>query len=263
MLTADSGSISQSECGIVEVPLIIGGQKASPKEFPHFAEIGFGAPLKFYCGGSIISERAILSAAHCLDHDEDGPAKVARVGALNHDDLSNAATINIAQRIAHPQYHTAAKYHDICIFKLAEDIQFSPFVRPACINVEMNLQWNTAIVIGFGRTEQDSDKTSDHLLKVQLQKFTTEECQGVYGENPEMKEGLKESQFCAGEKVDHKDSCQGDSGGPIQVVLGDPYCMYNIIGVVSFGKLCGFANSPGVYTNVASYIDWIEQLAWT
>lgn len=94
-----------------------------------------------------------------------------------------------------------------------------------------------------------------------------------------MKKGLLPSQFCAGENVDNKDTCQGDSGkvsscrwtevelendlgGPIQIVLKEPYCMYSIIGIVSFGKLCGFADTPGVYTNVSSYLDWIEMNTW-
>lgn len=65
-----------SKCGIVAVPLIIGGVKAESREFPHMAVIGFGAAddeidsLAWLCGGSIISESFILTAAHCISHRE-------------------------------------------------------------------------------------------------------------------------------------------------------------------------------------------------
>lgn len=117
-------------------------------------------------------------------------------------------------------------------------------------------------MIGFGQIKADQPVKSDHLLKLQLKKFSREECKKTYEDNPTMKAGVLPSQFCAGENVDNKDSCQGDSGGPIQTVLKEPYCMYSVIGVVSFGKLCGFANSPAIYTNVASYAGWIESIAW-
>lgn len=55
---------------------------------------------------------------------------------------------------------------------------------------------------------------------------------------------------------------QGDSGGPLQVVLDNPYCMYSVVGVTSFGKFCGFKNSPAVYTRVSSYVPWIESVVW-
>lgn len=52
------------------------------------------------------------------------------------------------------------------------------------------------------------------------------------------------------------------TGGPLQTVLEKPYCMYRVVGITSFGKFCGFENSPGIYTRVASYIEWIEKIVW-
>jgi secreted trypsin-like serine protease len=54
---------------------------------------------------------------------------------------------------------------------------------------------------------------------------------------------------------------QGDSGGPIFLPHPDEYCMYTVVGVVSFGRKCG-AGYPGVYTKVANYNEWIEKTVW-
>lgn len=225
------------------------------------ALIGYGSPVfGWHCGGSIISESTILSAAHCISHP-DGKASVVRVGLVNQLETSNMQEIQISQIISHPAYESKTKYNDIVLFKLASSITFNPNVRPACLNTESNLAWDKAIVIGFGQVASDGP-VSEHLMKVLLSNYGKEECKEAYKDNSGMPQGLLDSQFCAGEADGGKDSCQGDSGGPIQVALKDPYCMYSIIGVVSFGKLCAFANSPGIYTKVASYIPWIEQNAW-
>lgn len=190
-----------------------------------------------------------------------GAATTVRVGVLNQVDTSTMQEIPISQTILHPEYQKDSKYNDIAILKLSGPIQFNGNIRPACLNTNAQLSWDKAIVIGFGKVESDGPN-SDHLMKVMLSNYARQDCSEAYKDNKAMTNGLLDSQFCAGEVEGGKDSCQGDSGGPIQIVLKEPYCMYSIIGVVSFGKLCGFEKSPGIYTNVASFIPWIEQNAW-
>lgn len=55
---------------------------------------------------------------------------------------------------------------------------------------------------------------------------------------------------------------QGDSGGPLQVSETSNLCIFYIVGVTSFGSGCGGKNTPGVYTRVSSYVDWIERTVW-
>lgn len=76
------------------------------------------------------------------------------------------------------------------------------------------------------------------------------------------RETIQNSMLCVGKLEGGKDTCQGDSGGPLQIVLQEPYCMYSIIGITSFGKFCGFANYPAIYTEVSSYVPWIESIVW-
>ena len=56
---------------------------------------------------------------------------------------------------------------------------------------------------------------------------------------------------------------QGDSGGPIQLILDDNLCVHYLVGVTSIGKACGSKDTPGIYTNIFSFVDWIEKTVWS
>lgn len=102
-------------------------------------------------------------------------------------------------------------------------------------------------------------------MKVTLNVVPKDECSKYFTneiESGSLSKGITEDILCAGFLRGGKDTCQGDSGGPLQLALSNPYCMYSIAGVVSFGKFCGFANAPAIYTAVAEYIPWIESIVW-
>lgn len=102
-------------------------------------------------------------------------------------------------------------------------------------------------------------------MKVQLKLIPNQQCSSSFNSPAEkisMPQGITDTLICAGELAGGKDTCQGDSGGPLQVVLKQPYCMYSIIGVTSFGKFCGFANSPAIYSRVSNFLGWIESNVW-
>ncbi|KAJ6638554.1 Serine protease snake [Pseudolycoriella hygida] len=266
LLHAEADSHSISKCGIVEVPLIVGGVKAAKNEFPHMAVIGFGMNVKekdlaWHCGGTLISELFVLTAAHCLNHRERGDAQRVRFGIISLESDSHQE-IEIEERISHPEYVSKSKYNDIALLKLVKGVMFNEHVRPACINIDENYEWTLAIATGFGRLTYESEQGSADLMKVQLSNIKDSDCHETYKTFRAMNKGVLKSQFCAGEMLGKKDTCQGDSGGPLTTVLKKPYCMYLVIGITSFGKFCGFENSPGIYTRVASYVDWIEKIVW-
>ncbi|XP_020300103.1 serine protease snake-like [Pseudomyrmex gracilis] len=267
-LRLNAGSKRISRCTIVETPLIVGGVAAKPAEFPHMAVIGYGkdGDISWQCGGSVISESFVLTAAHCMESPDRGPAAKVRVG-LN--DLTTPDETmqerDIAERIQHPDYVFTIRYHDIALLKLDRPLEFNSRVRPACLEVNFQVPGKIAIASGFGKTSYDSNKGSNELMKVQLNYIPEDDCKEGYAEDIGTKplpQGLISSLLCAGIMEGGKDTCQGDSGGPLQRVLEDPYCMYSIVGVTSFGKFCAFKSMPAIYTRVQSYLDWIENIVW-
>nr|CAD7396826.1 unnamed protein product [Timema poppensis] len=254
-----------SVCGNVEVPLIVGGTKAKPKEFPHMARVGFGneANISWSCGGSLISELYILTAAHCVYSKDKGPARWVRLEEEGED--SSHQLLSVAERVVHPDYKQPSRYNDIALLKMDREVTFNGFVRPACLHTKTAIPGIKGIATGYGRMEYASDATSKELMKVELSFIPMDKCNDTYKNDVgglSMVSGLQDSQLCAGELQGGKDTCQGDSGGALQIVPDKPYCMYNIVGVTSFGKFCGFKNSPAIYTRVSHFIPWLEDIIW-
>ncbi|XP_021921295.1 serine protease snake-like [Zootermopsis nevadensis] len=271
VLTPGAGTNKVSTCGIVEVPLVVGGTNAAPREFPHMAIIGYGSSereISWMCGGTLVSDEWVLTAAHCSKSRDKGPAKWVRLGELNleeNDEDSKPKDFNIVEIIPHPDYKPPSKYHDIALFKLREKVVFDAYIRPACLQVEKDFKDTKGIAIGYGRMDYASDAQSKELMKVILDFVTNDDCSTYYKNDvggKQIPKGLIDAQMCSGVLEGGKDTCQGDSGGPLQVVLDNPYCMYSVVGVTSFGKFCGFKNSPAVYTRVSSYVPWIESVVW-
>jgi secreted trypsin-like serine protease len=113
---------------------------------------------------------------------------------------------------------------------------------------------------------------SDELQEVSLTLMQNEQCNPYFAHivnhTDKLKQGIVDGQICAaaiegGRLVGGKDTCQGDSGGPLQITLEANPCLFYVVGVTSFSSIgCGGENSPGVYTRVSKYLDWIEANVW-
>ncbi|XP_074025718.1 venom protease isoform X1 [Leptinotarsa decemlineata] len=267
-------SYEESEDG----KLIIGGTKVIViKEFPHMALIGYQAepeePILWNCGGSIISDNFVLTAAHCFYHHSFGYAKFVRVGITDRSDTSHMQHLEIEKRIYYPKY-TGDHYHDIGLLKLASKVRMNPYATAACLFTEKVIPNVLPIATGWGIMEETGNLT-ENLMKVTLEIFPHDDCAESYKKfknDPfsELNKGIVDDwMICAGSTTMIKDTCRGDSGGPLQIdsisssSIKDLIGLYNIIGVTSFGKPCGFASKqPGVYTRISYYVQWIEDVVW-
>ncbi|XP_026808260.1 venom protease-like [Rhopalosiphum maidis] len=268
--TIDAGSCRTKNKIDKNLLTIVGGTKAEVMEFPHMVLLGFGKKIKnveWSCGGSLISDRYVLSAAHCSEIGKKSPVKWALLG--DNDIGSNEGDADpqvreIVQRILHPNYKPPSMYNDIGLYRLNTPVQFNRFILPVCINSDEQLTTKQAIAIGWGRTSS-AGQTSNVLMKVSLDFVEQNECNRSYSSSasPNLEFGINpSSQICAGKMEGGKDTCQGDSGGPLQIAHPEFECMYTQVGITSFGRLCGEPNVPGVYTKVSNYVSWINSIVW-
>lgn len=244
--------------------LIFGGARANVTEFPHMAVIGWTTSaahnIAWKCGGSLITERFIVTAAHCAVDEENNAPSVVRVGDVNlasDEDDEYSQQINIARFIRHPQHRFSSKYDDIALIELEEEVNLTVAVCPACIWHDAYLPYDTFDVAGFGATGY-VEKGSPQLLKAYLRMENREKCSEDFVATRGLPNGISEKQLCASNIG--MDTCQGDSGGPLQFTLNS----YNrriptLVGVTSFGRSCGFG-SFGVYQKIQPHIGWIESV---
>ncbi len=222
---------------------VIGGHtSAAPPYFAGLHKLGDTSP---FCGGSLISPRHVLTAAHCVTRT-DGPLAIwPGVGDL-HDIPEEIAVTGVR---VHPRYNARAIQHDLAVLTLAHDVSRSDFKPIALADAQLTppkLQ-----ILGFGNLSRDDHIYPDTLQSAEIALVPYSKCQSVGGPYSY----TIEEQICAGDlKHGERDSCDGDSGGPL-IRKGKPDVLF---GIVSWGVDCGRAGQPGVYTRVSSYREWIE-----
>ncbi|XP_047518165.1 serine protease snake-like isoform X2 [Pieris napi] len=259
-----TGNIRVDECTRKPEQLVIGGEDAYEGEFPHMALLGYGKDkLEWICGGVIISERYVLTAGHCTYSRFYGPVKKIRVGILKRSDPVDSSKEYNVIATKHPEYKPPMKYHDIALLQTDRDIELNKYVVPACLHDGGPLFNNSAIVTGWGTTVFRYMERTDVLQKATVEGFENGECERKFKDIRLMSKGYNSTtQLCYGDRVSNKDSCEGDSGGPLQVNHPTVRCMYWVIGITSWGKWCGIAGEPGIYTRVEHYVPWIEDIVW-
>ncbi|CAH0730385.1 unnamed protein product, partial [Brenthis ino] len=255
-----------NKCKHSVIDLIVGGVAATEAEFPHMALLGYGkteSSSQWLCGGSIISERYILTAGHCTSSRDFGNVTYARTALQRRTEpINSLRTYKIKNIIKHPEYNPPHRYNDIALLEVDRDMQLDQFAVPACLDLGSPNTYDRALASGWGATK-NRGSNADELQKVVLEKFSTGECSELFPSMRLMVNGFDEkTQICYGDKNMSKDTCQGDSGGPLQLKHKQINCMYTVIGVTSFGRACGYIGEPGIYTRVAAYVPWIESVVW-
>uniref|UniRef100_A0A182V5S8 Peptidase S1 domain-containing protein n=1 Tax=Anopheles merus TaxID=30066 RepID=A0A182V5S8_ANOME len=255
--------------------LIFGGTQVNVTEFPHMAVLGWkveelgegadsgddGAGVRWQCGGSLITVKFVLTAAHCAADANNIPPRLVRLGDVNlasTKDDAYAQQFDILRIVRHPEHRFSRKYFDLALVELDGVVRLTEGVCPACL-------WTNSKILpaqffqtaGFGEITLGGGSVPT-LLKTALSATDSTECSESFKYTRGLPEGIRHDQVCA--SMLNADTCQGDSGGPLQVSLRSYSTEHPfLVALTSFGRGCGVGSS-GVYQQVAAHIPWIESV---
>lgn len=234
-------------------PRIYKGFPSVRGQFPYFvlfSVLKSDIDYRTICGGSIISNEWIITAAHCVIN---ASRVTVHLGSFETNNLfePNRRMISSSHIIQHPHFDFATGNHDLALIKLPEPIQFNQFIQPIDImDTYRRLDNINVTAIGVGQLSPQSDYSmapSIHFAPMKIISFA--ECKKHF---PDI---LPRIVFCTASS-DWRSTGQGDSGGPI-IVNGDN----KLVGVISYSHTDGADKGiPQVVTNLAAHSDFISKI---
>uniref|UniRef100_A0A8C9R510 chymotrypsin n=1 Tax=Scleropages formosus TaxID=113540 RepID=A0A8C9R510_SCLFO len=241
-----------SVCG--QAPLntrIVGGQNAAPGSWPWQVSMRYQG--SHMCGGSLINNRWILSAAHCF-------TLISRwtmvLGLQTQQGTNpNAVSVSVSKITVNPNYNGNTHDNDLALVQLSSTVNFNNYIQPVCLAAAGSTFYNgtKTWVTGWGYIQSGVFLPPPGILQeVEVPVIGNGKCNCLYGPG-----SITKNMLCAGLLAGGKDSCQGDSGGPLVVKQGSVWVQ---AGIVSFGNGCAEPNYPGVYTRVSPYQSWISSV---
>lgn len=231
---------------------IIGGGAAIANTYPWMVSVQYKEESEHFCGGSLIGDKYVLTAAHCIE-DETAEEIQVVISEYDLEEQSNQEEIISVENIfIHEDYEE--EDNDIAVLELSTSSNKTPvtLVDTATMN---NLSTGTNMtVMGWGNQSTNDEDFPNILQEVQVPLADQTSCETNY---QGVGIDITNNMVCAGLTEGGKDSCQGDSGGPLVYQKDSSWIQ---TGIVSFGEGCAEANYFGVYTRVANYQAWITEV---
>ncbi|XP_068612362.1 coagulation factor X [Brachionichthys hirsutus] len=230
---------------------IVDGEDCPPGQCPWQALL-LNEEDRGFCGGTILSEYIILTAAHCMKQSRYLYVKLGEFDTLV--EHGNEETHLVESIMTHNKFKPDTYLNDIALIKLAKPIRFSRYILPACLPKQsfaekVLMRQQDGMVSGFGRLGEGRQPSTilQRLTVPYVDRLTCIESTQLR---------ISPNMFCAGYDETAKDACQGDSGGPHVTRY---HSTYFVTGVVSWGEGCARKGKYGIYTQVSKYVQWIRE----
>jgi len=240
------------ECGVAgeKEGRIVGGEEATPHSYPWMAALFVDG--KWFCGGTLISDEWVLTAAHCA---KDASEMRVMLGAHNVREASEEGRIELVTTdfFTHERYSQFNLHNDLALVHLPERVTFTDTIKPVCLPSysESSEAWahEDCQASGWGKPADSSDSISPVLRHVTVDTITNLMCA------LEFPTVINKNIICISGKHG-KSTCNGDSGGPLHLVTDG---VHKQIGITSFGSGAGCElGFHAGFTRTASFLEWIE-----
>ncbi|KAK7889718.1 hypothetical protein WMY93_025278 [Mugilogobius chulae] len=249
-----SGKVATLKCLVWLRPKftnrIVGGNISKPGQFPW--QVSLHSQGMHRCGGSLITNQWILTAAHCV-YGSAIPDLWDVYAGISELPGYGVNPLQVDRIIHHHRYRPHWPIYDIALMKLHTPLVFNGSVEPICLpnHGEVFQPKTMCWISGWGATEFGGS-LSLVLRHAMVPLISDKDCN-----EPQVYAGhITPSMICAGYLEGGVDSCQGDSGGPLAC---EDSSLWKLIGATSWGDGCADANKPGVYARITECLSWIRQ----